>query len=300
MLGQAITLINGKGGVGKTSIASNIAGLAAAGGYRVLAVDMDPQGNMGRDLGYRQDGRGDGGRSLLDAVQRREPVKPLRDVRPGLDVVPGGTDLEELADYLAARRHRSGTSIHRALEEALAPMAGEYHVIIVDTPPGERLLQTLALTATHYAVIPTKSDDGSVDGLERVSALFSTVREGDEHARALNPDLDLLGVVVFGVGTASRAIRRQARAQVATELGDEELVFNAVIRHVEGPARDCRRRGVLAHELEAASARGLAEDDDPHTTASGLASDYEALTTELLARYADLQNRYAAGAVQPA
>jgi chromosome partitioning protein len=297
LLPQAIATINGKGGVGKTSITANVAGLAAAAGYRVLIVDMDPQGNLARDVGIRQTGQSDGGKSLMDAVLRHVPVQPLPNVRPGLDVVAGGTELEELADYLHARKSRVGPSIYQALHAALEPVASQYHLILIDTPPGERLLQMLALTTAHYAVIPTKSDDGSVDGLERVATLFALAREGDEHTKPVNPGLELLGVVVFGVGTSSRAIRRQARNKVAAELGDDNLVFEAMIRHVEGPSKECRDRGLLAHELEAATARRGRDEEDPHSTASGLATDYQRLTSELLERYMGRPAEQAAEAV---
>ena len=59
---NVIAFANGKGGVGKTSLTANVAGLAADAGWRVLAVDLDPQGNLGSDLGYDQTDKGDDGR----------------------------------------------------------------------------------------------------------------------------------------------------------------------------------------------------------------------------------------------
>lgn len=289
MLSEAVAITNGKGGVGKTSLVANLAGLAAARGYRVLAVDMDPQGNLARDLGYRQSGAGDQGRGLYEAVIRGSAVTPMVGVRDNLDVVAGGPELGGLADYLWARQSRSAGRVHRALLDVLIPVASNYHLILIDTPPGERLLQMLALTAAHFAVIPTKSDDASFDGLERIAQLFALIREGDEQMRPLNPDLQLLGVVVFGVGSASRAIRREAREQVSAELQDDQVVFQTAIRHVEGPAKESRRRGVLAHELESQTARARGEDDDPRSTASGLASDYASLTAEILQRWSDMR-----------
>src|SRR5918911_1735859 len=84
VLQQAISVINGKGGTGKTSIVANLAGLFAAADYRILAVDLDPQGNLGRDLGYLE--VSDAGQSLFSAVMTpgATPLVPLRDVRPGL------------------------------------------------------------------------------------------------------------------------------------------------------------------------------------------------------------------------
>ena len=59
-LRRTIAVLNGKGGVGKTSLTANLSGLFADAGYRVLAIDLDPQGNLGNDLGYLGAGLGDG------------------------------------------------------------------------------------------------------------------------------------------------------------------------------------------------------------------------------------------------
>ena len=66
-LHRTIAVLNGKGGVGKTSITANLGGLFSDAGYRVLLVDLDPQGNLGNDLGYLGAGLGDGGEALSAA-----------------------------------------------------------------------------------------------------------------------------------------------------------------------------------------------------------------------------------------
>src|SRR5512135_2739961 len=94
MVDAAIAVMNGKGGTLKTSITANVGGLAAAGGYRVLLTDLDPQGNLARDLGYGP--RSDGGTGLLMAMYHgSEP--PRLQVRENLDVVPGGARLSDWA-----------------------------------------------------------------------------------------------------------------------------------------------------------------------------------------------------------
>lgn len=302
MLQQAISVINGKGGTGKTSIVANLAGLYAAADYRVLAVDLDPQGNLGRDLGYVD--VSDAGQSLFSAVMTpgATPLVPLRDVRPGLDVICGGEYIEDLSSALAARNQR-GKETTRAVRDQLAPLAGDYDLILLDCPPGNRPLQQQALAVAHYALIPTRSDDASLDGLVRVAELFAAARE------TTNPGIELLGVVLFGIGSRARRIAESARSAVIRDLGDPTLVFDTEIRHVEGPAQDCRRLGRLVHEIEAElpdaqrarfawlrARRGQGSGrhrPDPESVAAAanlaasaphLAGDYQRLAEELLVR----------------
>ena len=79
MHSNTILVMNGKGGVAKTSVVANLAGLAAASGWRTLAIDTDPQGNLARDLGCIDDT--DDGHNLANAILAREPLQPMRNVR---------------------------------------------------------------------------------------------------------------------------------------------------------------------------------------------------------------------------
>lgn len=280
MISTAVAVVNGKGGTGKTSVVANVAGLAAAGGYRVLSVDLDPQGNLGRDLGYLD--RADGGAGLLAALASRQSLEVIDEVRSRLDVVAGGEDLEDWAPLANARRSRNRQP-EIALYEALRPIAAGYDLIIIDCPPGNRELQLLAMVAAQHVVIPTKPDEASFDGLVRIAHLFEAVRP-------LNPGLQLLGVVLFGIENRATRIRQDARAQVARDLGDDALVFDSDIRHLLAPARDSRGRGQLVHEYEDAvlAAPRFYEvggrDERLASSAPGLASDYQRLTAELLTR----------------
>src|SRR5712691_10386683 len=77
MIPSCVMVSNGKGGVLKTSLAANLSGLAAVSGWSVLAVDLDPQGNLATDLGCLD--RSDGGEALLRAVAENAPLVPLKD-----------------------------------------------------------------------------------------------------------------------------------------------------------------------------------------------------------------------------
>jgi chromosome partitioning protein len=292
-LRRTIAVINGKGGVGKTSITANLAGLFAASGYRVLAVDLDPQGNLGSDLGYLGAGMSDAGAGLRSATLDLKAPPCLRDVRPGLDVVPGGEHLHDLAAMLQARS-RTGRGGAQDLASTIGELAGDYDLTLLDCPPGSDVLQEGALHAARWALIPTKTDDASRAGLRDVARRFVT-------ARTTNPDLAVLGVVLFGVNTNARRVVGQARAALEQDLGGVAPVLTAAIRHVEAAAVDARGRGQLVHELERdASAapkwyerlRSPGESAPQRLAGSAgvLAADYEALADEVVSRLVEAES----------
>lgn len=298
MLPRSVLVTNSKGGVGKSSISSHLAAMAAEAGYAVLCLDVDPQGNLSRDFGvFGVEGIDDSGQGLLEAIQFGRPVSPVKDVRPGLDLVPGGPYVEDavkVAPNLAGR----GRDPRMVLNEALAPLAENYHLIVIDSPPGDRYLQDIAMCAAQYVLIPTRSDEASLDGLSRTADAFVKAREVNQH-------LELLGVVLFGIGASSTAIQRTVRNKVTSGLGTVAPVFEAQIRYLEAPAVAARDRGMLVHEYERdlvdkapkwyelRKANGKHRDragsnDRVATTAHKLAGDYAALTTQVLT---ELQRR---------
>lgn len=276
MISQALAIINGKGGTLKTTISANAAGILAAAGYRVLLVDLDPQGNLLRDLGLHDSEADDQGAALAAALLGQTDLRVAAGVRERLDLAVGGDALDVL------------DVAPEDLELALAPIADDYDLIIVDCPPGQRGLQKAALTAVHFVVIPTKADVASLDGLRRVARLFAEVRS------SANPDLELLGVVLADVGSQSRRILRETRDDVATLFGNDETMFLSTIRHAEAPATDARRLGRLAHELDRELYADLVAIRSPLPTgtgprrfaasAPGLAGDHQRLASEIAER----------------
>lgn len=286
-LNRVVAVVNGKGGVGKTTITANVGGLLAAGGYRVLLVDMDPQGNLGEELGYTGTGQDDSGRGLAQALTFGSPPIPVRDVRPNLDVLPGGSDLDMAAAGLTMKAQKAPAAAKLALAERLEEVAGEYDLILIDCPPGQETLQQAALAAARWALIPVKTDASSRKGLRDVARRLDAVVD-------INPDLDLLGVVLFGVNRSARRVSETARAAIASDVGDPRVVLASTIRHVEAAAQETRERGLLVHELEEAVLAGpkwwelrrsKLEDGGPRVrSATGLAEDFQALGSELIAR----------------
>lgn len=297
---RVVAIANGKGGVGKTSVTAGLAGLLAAAGYRVLTVDADPQGNLRRDLGYEPtDGHG-----LAMAIQNSVPMTPLRQVRNNLDCVPGGSALYDVPATYVSRLTR-GESLP-GLRDALAALRPadsdgvDYDLILIDTPPGEPVLQDVVFKAADYLIIPTRSDDASLDGLVAVANRFAA-------ARAHNPSLQLLGVLLFGVRSGSHRLRSTVRTALEDTLDGAAPVFEATIRYLESAAVDMRRQGMLPHELEQGQAhertRRLARlrsragfgaaDELLSRDASGLAGDYADLGREVLQAIADAEAHHA-------
>lgn len=292
MITNSILTINGKGGVGKTSLVANIAGLAAGSGWRVLAIDTDPQGNLARDLGVLE--QADDGANLRDAILARTPLAPLRAVRPGLDLAAGGRHLDSLVAEVQLMMARGQyLSALGLFDRMLAGVADQYDLIVIDSPPGERAIQTLAARAAGHLLIPTAPDDCSVDGLGAVFDLYQQLRTDGG-----NPHLDILGVVLMLTVTTATNVKRSVRATLTGLLGAHVKVFDTTIRFAQAAAVDCRRDGRLAHEYEQAA---LAADPWwKHTSrgetfsraATGLADDYQHLTNEILTALAGTEHTW--------
>lgn len=284
-LERVIAVINGKGGVLKTTLVSNLAGMLAASGYRVLAVDLDPQGNLADDLGYTADPRNDEGRALAGALMFGGTATVFEDVRPRLDVLVGGAALDSAAAGLAAKQNKAPGEAKLALAHLLEQLAPQYDIVLLDCPPGDEMLQTNAVAAARWALVPVKSDKGSRRGLEAVAKRLDAVLD-------VNPGLDLLGVVLVGVGSGAVAVEREARTKITELFGSDDVVLNATVRHAESPAQKARERGLLYAELEHENGpawyevrRGNAEASAvvPRTAAS-IAGDLQAVAQEIVDR----------------
>lgn len=293
---------NQKGGVGKTTLSAQLGGLSASAGWRVLLIDADPQGNLARHLGVIA--QSDGGRNLFDAVADGVPLLPLRDVRPGLDLVPSGDRWS-----LAIPRLLDLAGQGRGLEAAVAPLAGEYDLIIVDTPPTAGPVHDAVGLLSHYMVVVTAFDDSSLDGLRGTFRAALDLRK-----RPLgNPWLEVLGVVVFGVPTQATTWRKRVQDELRDMLGDAIPVFVTMIRDMPTTAAALQRQGLLVTEGETVAddqtkrlfqrLRGELgssvvpdrDDAQPRLTPKsigGLTDDYLSLTKQLQELFAARQALY--------
>lgn len=290
---RTIAVINSKGGVGKTTAVANIAGQLAS-TYRVLVVDLDPQGHLGIPLGYyEQSGVDDAGMRIVDSLQDDEPLAdPVRNVRPNLDVYPGGSRLVRIQAL-----ELSGEILEGAVStfaRRLAEVSADYDFTLIDCPPGERLLQQMALGAARYVVVPIDTGVGATKSVTKHLAPLVT------RARKENPELTYLGAVVCKQPPGSTRVLRNTRLRL-DEFAEHVPVFDTYIRNAVKSAQDSEQRGQLVHELagdRAAADRAyfealrsgdadkLADLDRISGTAKGLADDFRALALEMARRVA--------------
>lgn len=296
-LERVCAFVNGKGGVLKTTLTANMGGLLAVSGWRVLLVDFDPQGNLGLDLGYRHDSeRDDDGKGLAQSLMFDAPLRPLKDVRPNLDVIPGGSHLDQAAAGLVSLAGKDGRKAKLALAAALSPLADQYDIIFIDCPPGNEPLQLAALGAAAQIIVPTKTDRGGREGLLGVAKRLDSVID-------VNPGIDLLGVIIAATSSSAKSVQRAVREAIEDAFGTGDVLFENMVRHAESPAHAVRERGVLIHELEEQInsgpkwyevLRGTAKAGPSQPRSAGnVAEDLHRVTQELVARLEAAEQRSA-------
>lgn len=294
-LARNVTVTNGKGGVLKTSTVANVAGQLARANYRTLAVDLDLSGNLGLDLGYTQRGQTDDGRGVVNAFLDDTDLPVLENVRPNLDVVPGGPKLRAAEPLHESPEIQNAGGLPAVFADKLGDLIDEreYEIVLIDTAPSRGIWQQVALAAARYVMVPIKTDQASWDGL---LAVGPQVKQAQNNG---NPDLTYLGVVITANNTSATSVLKRTRVFLGEAVGKIPML-DARIRSSETAAFDCRARGELAHEVaDAANSNNVVRlkalrerkqggpiDLPPalSATSGSLADDYQHLTREMLMR----------------
>ena len=174
---KIITVVNQKGGVGKSTISQITGNELSARGYEVLFIDLDPQGNLSYSLGI----------NILELENNQTIYEPLTN---GTDAGKAILKTEQ-ADIIPASQFLASADIGNfALNNALKPLKSAYDVIIIDTPPTLSTLVINALTASDALVIPALADAYSLQGLGQLRNTIEAVQD------ALNPSLTIAGILL--------------------------------------------------------------------------------------------------------
>jgi chromosome partitioning protein len=177
---QVIALANQKGGVAKTTTTLNLGVAFAEQGFKVLLVDLDPQGNLTMSQGLNPDTIE---RSMFDVLVHRMPITEVIESRE-VDIAVSSIDLAGADMSLSSQIGRE-----RALEKGLAPIRNDYDFILIDTPPSLGLLTINAFVAATGVLVPVQTEYLSLRGLVQLENTLSMVREN------LNPKVSIIGIV---------------------------------------------------------------------------------------------------------
>ena len=204
---QTISIVNHKGGVGKTTSVSSLGVALARMGKRVLLVDLDAQGNLTDTLTQTP-----GDRSIYDSLRTLETL-PVVNIREGLDLCPSSIDLVSMDLELADKREREFR-----LSQLLQGL--DYEYILLDCPPSLGLLTINALTASTKVIIPLTPEALPAKGLGTLLDIIERTKE------TLNPGLSLGGILITRYNR--RKINRLVEETLRETFGDS--VFKTKIR----------------------------------------------------------------------
>jgi chromosome partitioning protein len=216
-----ISLLNHKGGVGKTTSAINIgAGLVKL-GKKVLLLDLDPQANLTISLGIPRQKV-----TIYENMRGEAEIQPFV-VKEGLEVVTSSLDLSGAEMELINEAGRE-----YILRELFEPLQEEYDFIIIDCPPSLGLLTLNALTASDYVVIPMQTEFLALQGLAKIKQITDKVRF------RLNKKLTIGGVIAT-MYDSRKVLNRDIVTTIKKYFGDK--VFETMIREnvalAEAPAQ---------------------------------------------------------------
>lgn len=251
-MGIVIAVSNQKGGVGKTTTTGALSAAFRKRDKRVLAIDLDPQGNLSFSMGAENEGVLTSYEVLKGEATLREAIQPTEvvDLLPA-NILLAGAELEF-----------AGHGREYLLTNALRPVRNDYDYIFIDTPPALSVLTVNAFTAADSVIVPMLSDIFSLQGITQLYETVSHVRE------YCNPSLRFEGILLT---------RFAPRTKLATEVrGTAEMVSD----ELEIPLfHTCIRSSVAVTEAQAVQQNII--EYAPRNIAM---KDYLALADEILYR----------------
>lgn len=220
-----VSIINQKGGVGKTTTSINLAYFLANKGKKVLLVDSDPQANATSGLGLDKNSLS---LTLCDVIIKEvlinDAIIPTK--YKNLDIVPASAQLASAEIEIAETSERE-----LVLSKKLNDLEQQYDFILIDCPPALSLLTINSLSASNKVLIPVQAEYYALEGLSQLIQVMQSVQK--KH----NPGLEILGVLIT-MFDKRNALSRQVHEEVSKHFGSKlmEVVIPRNVRLAEAPS----------------------------------------------------------------
>lgn len=224
-MGRIIAIANQKGGVGKTTTAINLSASLASMDKKVLALDMDPQGNMTSGLGVDKE---EITKSVYNLIIGDAKVEECiyKNVLENIDILPSNIDLSAAEIELIGVENKE-----YILKSEIEKVKEEYDFIVIDCPPALSMLTINAMTTADSIIVPIQCEYYALEGLSQLIHTIELVQE------RLNPDLEIEGVV-FTMYDARTNLSLQVVENVKDNLNQNiyKTIIPRNIRLAEAPS----------------------------------------------------------------
>lgn len=213
-MGRIIAIANQKGGVGKTTTAINLSACLAEKGQKVLAIDMDPQGNMTSGLGVDKD---ETEKTIYDMIIGQAGIEEViqKNVMENLDILPTNIDLSAAEIELIGVENKEFI-----VQKEVHKIRDRYDFVVIDCPPSLSMLTINAMTTADSVLVPIQCEYYALEGLSQLIHTVELVKE------RLNPVLEIEGVV-FTMYDARTNLSLQVVENVKDNL--EQNIYKTII-----------------------------------------------------------------------
>jgi len=212
---KIISIVNGKGGVGKTASSINLSAGLTLEGYKVLLIDLDKQGNTTKHFKLYNPQKPSIVDVMIDGVNPREVIRHT-EVK-NLDLLPSVYELEDVPDRILLDLSKSREKRLKEIQNL------DYDFIIIDCPPDLGIITINALCVSDYVMVPMIADMWSLEGFDKITKKIDIVRDN------YNSKLKLLGV--FVTMDKNTSVNKQIKESLKQQFKDK--FFNTSIRQAE-------------------------------------------------------------------